>query len=188
MRCFIAIGMPDKTAHRITSLIEQLKPLSHAVKWVTPENPHLTLKFLGEADEDKVPEIIGALKDTTSAHMRFMINVHGTGVFPNTSWPKVIWVGLESEGGLLALHSEIESAVEPLGFAPEKRAFTPHLTIGRIKAGRDKPQQLERLMHEIEARRDEDFGSFEVSTVELIKSDLRPAGAVHTTVFDSPLG
>lgn len=183
--------MPDKTAHRITSLIEQLKPLSHAVKWVAPENLHLTLKFLGEADENKVPEIISALKGTTSAHKRFIINVHGTGVFPNTSWPKVIWVGLESEGGLLALHSEIEKAVEPLGFKPEKRAFTPHLTIGRIKAIRnrsDKPQQLERLMHEIEARKDEDFGSFEVSRVELIKSDLQPAGAVHTTVFDSPLG
>ncbi len=187
MRCFIAIGMPNEVENRLRSLVEQLKPLSHAVKWVAPENLHLTLKFLGEADEDKVPEIIGALKDTTSAHKRFLLDVHGTGVFPNTSWPKVIWVGLDSEGGLLALHSDIEKAMEPLGFKPEKRAFTPHLTIGRIRAGRDKPLQLEPLMHEITTRKNEDFGSFEVSEVALIKSDLQPAGAVHTTVFGSPL-
>ncbi len=191
MRCFIAIGLPEKTEHRITSLIEQLKPLSHAVKWVTSENLHLTLKFLGEANEAKAPEIIDALLDTTSAHNRFLLNAHGTGVFPNASWPKVIWVGLESEGGLPALHSDIERAMEPLGFAPEKRAFSPHLTIGRIKAIRnrsDKPLQLERLMHEVHSRKDEDFGSFEVSEVALMKNDLQPAGAVYTTVFASPLG
>ena len=188
MRCFIAIGMPHETENRLRSLIEQLKPLSHAVKWVAPENLHLTLKFLGETHEDKVPEIIGALRDVTAGHKPFTLTAHGTGVFPNANWPKVVWVGLDSEGGLLALHSDIEKAMEPLGFAPEKRAFSPHLTIGRIKVGRDKPLQLEHLMHEITTRKEEDFGSFEVSEVALVKSDLRPAGAVHTTVFGSPLG
>lgn len=188
MRCFIAIELPHEVRNRLRSLIEQLKPLSHAVKWVAPENMHLTLKFLGDTDEDKVPDIIGALRDTTAGHKPFELKALGTGVFPNANWPKVVWVGLEGGDGLPALQRDIEKALEPLGFAPEKRAFTPHLTIGRIKAGRDKPLQLERLMHEIQSRQKEDFGSFEVSEVALIKSDLQPAGAVHTTVFDSPLG
>ncbi len=187
MRCFIALGLPHEIENRLRSLMEQLKPLSQAVKWVTPENLHLTLKFLGEADEDKVPEIIGALRDATAGHKPFTLTAHGTGVFPNTSWPKVVWVGLGSEGVLPDLQSDIESAMEPLGFAPEKRAFSPHLTIGRIKAGRDKPLQLEHLMRELGARQKEDFGSFEVSGVALVKSDLQPSGAVYTTVFDSPL-
>ncbi len=188
MRCFIAICLPHEIENRLRSLIEQLKPLSQAVRWVSSENIHLTLKFLGEADEDKAPEITGALRDVTAGHKPFTLTAHGTGVFPNTSWPKVVWVGLDSGNGLLALHSDIESAMEPLGFAPEKRAFTAHLTIGRIKVGRDKPLQLEHLMHEVQARQKEDFGSFETREIVLFKSDLQPSGAVHTVLSKAPLG
>jgi len=191
VRCFIAICLPHEIENRLRSLIEQLKPLSHAVKWVKPENLHLTLKFLGEADEDKAPEITGALRDVTAGHKTFTLTAHGTGVFPNANWPKVVWVGLDSGNGLLALHSDIESAMEPLGFNPEKRAFTAHLTIGRIKAIRnrsDKPLQLEHLMHEVQARLKEDFGSFETREIVLFKSDLKSSGAVHTVLSKAPLG
>lgn len=191
MRCFIALRLPQDVKNRLRVFIERTKPVCPSVKWVGPESLHLTLKFLGEVQDETLPEIKKALTKAAASHPAIGLQALGLGVFPNPNWPKVVWAGLvEPEGGdkLQALQKGIEEALEPLGFNPEKREFSPHLTIGRINARRGKPLPLEHLMREVQAREMEDFGSFEAREIVLFKSDLNPSGAVHTALFKTPLG
>ncbi len=192
MRCFIAMGLPQDVRNRLRVLIEHMKPLCSSVKWVGAENFHLTLKFLGNVQDETLPEMEKALTEAVSSHPVIRLQALGLGVFPNPNWPKVVWTGLaepEDGGGkLLTLQKGIEEAVVPLGFNPDKRAFTPHLTIGRINARRGKNLQIERMVQEVQTRQMEDFGSFEAREIVLFKSDLKPSGAVHTALFKTPLG
>ncbi len=191
MRCFIAMELPQEVRNRLRVFIERTKPLCSSVKWVGAGSLHLTLKFLGEVRDESLPEVEKALTKTAASHPAIGLQTLGLGVFPNPSWPKVVWAGLvEPEGGdkLQSFQKGLVEALEPLGFKPEKREFTPHLTIGRINARRGKPLPLERLMREVQARRKEDFGSFEAREIVLFKSDLQPSGAVHTALFKTPLG
>ncbi len=190
MRCFIAMELPQAVRNRLRVLIERMKPLCSSVKWVGAENLHLTLKFLGEVRDESLPEVEKAIIEAAASHPAIGLQALGLGVFPNPNWPKVVWAGLvEPEGGdkLQSFQKGMEEALEPLGFNPEKRKFTPHLTIGRINARRGKPLPLERLMREVQARKMEDFGSFKAREIVLFKSDLKPSGAVHTVLSKNPL-
>lgn len=156
------------------------------VQWVKPESIHLTLKFLGDIPEERVAEIRTSLSGTVARHVRFAVGVEGLGVFPDLRGPRILWVGLaEGAGAVASLAADVEAALAAAGFAPEAKPFHPHLTLARIKEGSREAGRCwsrERLL-EREAR----LGSLTVEALSLMKSELRPSGAIYTELWRLPL-
>ena len=154
------------------------------VNWVRPDGFHLTLKFLGHVTEDRLPKITEAVSGVATTFSPFTVSVGGVGVFPNTRVPRVIWMGVKTEGDILArLQSRVEEVLDPLGFPRENRSFHPHLTLGRIKSEGsegDFRQSGDTLAKWLAENQHRVCGQFEVKEVLLIKSDLQPGGAVYT--------
>lgn len=133
MRLFVAINLPHEERLRLYSATAPLRRIPSSVRWVAPETLHLTMKFLGEMPAARLPQLQHALQRAAFAHDPFDLELAGIGVFPNLSRPRVYWVGTEGARGLEQLHTSVEDEFARLGFAPEARAFHPHLTIGRVK-------------------------------------------------------
>jgi len=152
------------------------------VKWVDPDNIHLTLKFLGNTDSGIVGKITSALEEAVRGTPPFSIEVGGLGVFPNTRHVRVVWVGLTGEVAKLGqLQQRIETVLVPLGFAAESRSFTPHLTLGRVNdyASPGERQDLGQLVTgtAFEARY-----KINVDAVHLIKSQLTREGPIYSKI------
>jgi 2'-5' RNA ligase len=177
MRCFIAVDLPLEIKNAIADVINASKGHSKGVRWIVPDNMHLTLKFLGEVKES----LIAAIKERLSAvcldHKAFNISITGTGTFPNFRSPNVLWVGIEDSEELKRLYYDIENAMLSVGFEKEKRKFSPHLTIGRVK---DK-SGIAPALKEFAAFKDKKFGSMNISEFLLMQSVLRPSGAEYST-------
>jgi RNA 2',3'-cyclic 3'-phosphodiesterase len=156
---------------------------SREIRWVHPEGFHLTLKFLGSVQEEKLPEVLNVMGQIVPPFSPFSVNVGGVGAFPNTRDPRVIWIGVHSMRDELALlQKAVEDGLQPLGFPREARAFHPHLTLGRFKSYGRRPDSgvsgdLGKWLMENKRR---ECGRFEVKEVLLMKSDLKPSGAVYT--------
>jgi RNA 2',3'-cyclic 3'-phosphodiesterase len=172
MRIFIAIDLPDKIRHEIAELQRDLKPVSTSVRWVAPESIHLTLKFLGETAEDRIPEIDGALLGLT--WKPFTVTVRGIGFFPGNRSPRVFWAGMEASS-MQELAQQIDTRMENLGFEKEKRAFRPHITIARARDTRIDNS----LVSAAEKYENHDFGSFNVDRFYLFQSTLKQSGGVY---------
>ncbi len=187
IRTFIAIEL---TAPILASLGDLQSRMQRdlppkLLRWVRPEGIHLTLVFLGDIPVEQVDPIAEALTEACAGHSPFTVSVAGMGCFPNVRRPRVAWVGVEEPSGALArLQHDIEQALVPLGFRPEARAFSPHLTLGRVKGG--SRQALEALGAYVE-RAKVHVGAMKVQAVHLIRSDLRPSGAVYTELTVVPL-
>src|SRR5438093_1974248 len=149
------------------------------VKWVQPENIHLSLKFLGDVDAAREPELRAALKHaagTLSEPQPLTLQVTGFGVFPDYHRPRVLWAGVTPDPGLELLQHGVEQAFAPLGFPTEARAFRPHVTLGR--AARDaRPRDFTGLQ-EILAGTEFD-ATVTVTEVDLMQSTLQPTGSVY---------
>ncbi len=181
IRAFIATELPDEVRAALDQLQNGLKSERRSfVRWVHPEGIHLTLKFLGNIGAGKVPEIIEAMAKACRGVTSFHLALNGLGVFPNFRSPRVVWVGLVGEvEKLSALQECLEQALEPLGFAPEDRAFTPHLTLGRLRDGTTREERL-RFGELVTSMRSGGMPSFEVSAISLMRSELMPSGAVYS--------
>jgi RNA 2',3'-cyclic 3'-phosphodiesterase len=175
IRAFVAVTIDAKTVKNITDAMSQLKERVPGVRWAAKENLHLTLKFLGWIDEARIEPITRALEQAVRPFSRFTINAKGLGVFPDLKLPRVLWLALESKD-LVSLASVVESALEPLGFMPEKRSFKPHLTVGRW---RQFEGSAARLREELEKWQTYKFGQSQVEEVILFQSMLKPEGAVY---------
>lgn len=182
LRTFIAIELEEPLRIAIAQVQNKLKRQTPpgSVKWVAADGIHLTLKFLGDTPASRVLEIVTALEAACAGARPFEISVEGRGCFPNFHRPRVIWVAVRESGQMLArLQMAIERHVAPLGWPTEERRFSPHLTLGRVNRN---------LMPAVEAGVGaiveglvvEQIGAQRVSAVKLIKSDLRPTGAVYT--------
>ena len=176
MRAFVGVRIDPEMAQRISEVQAQLKPRLIGIRWVGRENLHFTLKFLGAVGEEKIAPIINALEQTLRAVSCFPITGRGIGVFPDIRRARILWAGLEGKG-LEPLAREVESTLEPMDFAREKRVFRPHLTIGRW---RNPVSQVERLREEIERWKDHAFGASRVEEVVFFQSVLKPEGAVYS--------
>lgn len=179
IRAFIAIEIDAATVRRIAAAIEQLKARIGAIRWVGAGNFHLTLKFLGNIDERSIEPIGVALADALRPFPRLTINAKGLGVFPNPKRPRVIWVGLVGND-LVSLKAKVDLALTPLGFAPEEKHFTPHLTIGRWRQGERADRTAETTLdQELGKWSEHEFGASPINEVILFQSDLKPAGPIY---------
>ncbi len=180
IRTFIAIELPDEVRAGLAGIQEELKRRGEGVKWVRPEGIHLTLKFLGNVPADRIEEIIRAVREACVGFSPFQLSFAGLGCFPNLRRPRVIWVGVEGETETLArLQKAIEDNLDALGFPREKRGFSPHLTLGRVRreVGSGERRRLGQL---IEATATDQLGEMVVESISVMRSDLKPTGAVYT--------
>jgi 2'-5' RNA ligase len=158
-----------------------------ACRWMRPESIHLTLKFLGDVPVENIDAIAQSLRETCQTHESFQLVLSGVGCFPNLRRPRVVWIGVEGDTEALGrLQADVEAAMEALGFPPEKRAFHPHLTIARVRR-RARRSDVGALGRTIEGARTNLGISFTVDRLALIKSDLRPLGAVYTKLTEGTL-
>ena len=188
IRSFIAIELPPVVKQELTTLEGTLKKrCPDAVRWVDPQGIHITLKFLGNVDSDKIDEINMAIDEATQGLNPFQLELHEVGAFPNLNRVQVVWVGTKGELDKLAyLQKQIESNTEQLGFPREDRAFTPHLTLGRVRnyTSPDDRKKLGQILSQTT------FNSSQVITVDsvnLMKSQLTGAGAIYTRLYASQL-
>lgn len=189
LRCFIAIELPGDARQRLAALMDAIRGASgipKGIKWVAPDNLHLTLKFLGATEESALPAITQALTHAASAHHGFTFALRGAGAFPSPMRAKVIWAGVDAPETLTLMAGDVESALEPLGFERDARPFRAHITLGRVKDRLTGPEAV-RLGKAIEAQASHDAGTVAASTVSLIRSDPQPSGPVYTRIQRSSL-
>lgn len=183
IRAFIAINLPDDVKSALSRLQARLKTGERfPVKWVDPYSIHLTLKFLGNIPADTTGRINTALEGAVRGIPPFQVEIRGLGVFPNLNRVQVVWVGVGGEIDLLLrLQRAIDSGLSSLGFAPEKRRFTPHLTLARVR-DRAAPSERQSLGRLIADTKFEDVYRINVDSVNLMKSQLTREGAVYTRI------
>jgi len=179
MRAFIAIPCPDELKEGMLGIQERIKDTGK-LTLVKPENIHLTMKFLGEVDEDKIPDITERL-DFLSEQQDFDISLKGIGAFPGMDYIRVVWVGVDKGAGdIIKIHSEIDHNLKEMNFKKDKN-FHPHLTIARVKFPKNK-EELRDIIQKNSAR---DFGSFKADRIELMQSRLSPRGPEYSVIHET---
>ncbi len=182
IRSFIAIELPDELKRTLIQLQDHLKAGQSGVKWVSPQGIHLTLKFLGNITTGSIDEIILAMAKATEGISPFRLKIKDLGVFPNLKRIQVVWVGVSGEvDQVSSMQRRIESELAPLGFTPESRPFTPHLTLGRLN-DRVSLSERQRLGQLIAGTRFEATYDFRVDFIHLIKSQLTREGAIYSRI------
>jgi 2'-5' RNA ligase len=183
-RTFFAVELSQKIAAGLRMIQGRLKERISGVRWVRPEGIHLTLKFLGEVDADRIDGIAGKAEEAVHAGGPFTIVIRGCGVFPNARNPRVIWIGIDDPSGeLKKLQARVEEGMEELGFMREGRVFAPHLTLARLSSGRGKGA----IAQALDAIKESNLGTMEVREICLFRSHLKPTGAEYTKLKVIPL-
>ncbi len=184
IRCFIAISLPTNILDEIGSYLQQLKKIDPTVRWAKVAGIHITLKFLAGQPEPIVNSIEKELIGICGVSQPFQLTVTGAGCFPNQKRPRVFWLGLEHDqnNSLFRLHDWIDTHLEPLGFEREKRRFSPHLTLGRVK-----DQAGHRPVFDYFGQNPFSPMKFMVREITLMRSELRPEGAKYTPLHRYPL-
>jgi 2'-5' RNA ligase len=175
MRLFVALELTPEVHAAVRAVVERLRRADADLRWVRPEGMHLTLKFIGEVPPEKLGPIQEALA-AVQADSPVELHFRELGYFPNPKRPRVLWIGVDANPSLAPLAAQIEARLAPLGVAPEKRAYVPHLTLGRFRS----EKRLARLQEEIAGLAPTDFGRFETRTLALFQSKLSPHGAEYT--------
>jgi 2'-5' RNA ligase len=186
LRTFIAVDIGKPIRDRAVALQEKLAQTSGAVKWVEPENLHVTLLFLGEVDDREVPTICRVVAEQTLLHPAFPLSIERVGCFPNARRPRILWIG----GGqgtqeLCALHDGLEPPLLDLGcYRREERKYTPHITLGRVRGERPADQ----LPAALAKHAGWQGGQTVVSEILVMSSELNPQGPIYTVLSRAPLG
>jgi 2'-5' RNA ligase len=184
LRCFIAVTLPGPLKKDVGDVIRKLRESGADIKWVPDENLHLTLKFLGETEEERLDEIKGALYKKLSHYAPFYIKIAGVGYFPGGRNPRVIWVGIEERGPLADICTDVENAMVKFGYPREERPFSPHLTIGRVRS----PKRVAEVIKRLDEFHAVAFDEFVVKGVTLMKSELKPGGAEYSGLAEISFG
>jgi RNA 2',3'-cyclic 3'-phosphodiesterase len=179
VRVFIAVPLPVALKVKLTALQEEFRRLPLDATWVRDAGFHLTLKFLGEVDASHIGSIASCMLATAQRYDSFSLTLCGVGVFPHESNPRVLWVGIEDETGLLTqLQQTLEAELVQIGYPPDDRPFAPHLTLARLKRVFRRGEFLAALKthHRVV------LGQLNIDHIELIESQLHPSGAHYSTV------
>jgi RNA 2',3'-cyclic 3'-phosphodiesterase len=182
VRLFVALEIPPDVRENLAAFLKELRVLTEQLadkrmRWVRPENLHVTLKFIGEIAPAKLEGIRGALANVRSeapVDLRF----RGLGFFPNENRPTVLWTGLDASANLAKLADDIDQAMVTQGIRRESRPFVPHLTLARFAP----PMLHEKLRATIQKNSEREFGGFQAREFHLIESKLKPSGAEYTTL------
>jgi 2'-5' RNA ligase len=183
LRVFVAIDLEPELKKALQDLVMRLKKTGADVRWVNFSGMHLTLKFVGEIAEGDLPAVQTVLRDLTRECAGFPLALRGTGTFPESRSPRVLWVGVKEEPGLMALAEEIEKRLAAEGFPPENRPFHPHLTLGRVKSA----SGIQATLRELEKYREAPLGEMAARKVTLFESVLKPEGAEYRVVSEFEL-
>lgn len=190
IRTFVAVELDDALLKVLRRVQDELKraPVARQARWVAPTGIHLTLKFLGDVSSDRVPEITRAIERGCHSFAPFRLCLSAAGFFPNAHRLRVVWIGVDGDVQvLLQLQRAVESELNALGFAPEGREFQPHLTLARMRDYAH-PAEREEMAKRIGAVQVDTGSEMWVREVHLIRSELRPTGAVYTSLAVVPLG
>ena len=188
LRCFLAVEVPPTIQDAIETATQssRAKLGTPLMRWVSPRNVHLTLKFLGDTAPSSVDQIAAALMAEVRQYKPFVVQVGGFGAFPSNRKPRVIWVGISAPPILASLQHELDVATARLGYGSEERGFSPHLTIGRVRqnlAAADTQRIRDELEHTVVG----ELGWFSVDAVHLFRSELQSSGSVYNKLFTAPL-
>jgi 2'-5' RNA ligase len=190
IRTFVAIELDSALQTALHQVQDKFKrsPLSRIGRWVSPDGIHLTLKFLGDVPSDRVEDIRQAIERGCHSFAPFSISLTNPGFFPNARKLRVVWVGVDGDvEQLSALQASIESELKQIGFPAEKRGFQPHLTLARIRdqATTYEREEMAKLISTVKV---DASVSMSVQKVSLMRSDLKPTGAVYTRLAAIALG
>jgi len=184
LRLFIAVPVAEPVRRSLGELVRAWRQTPARVSWVQPANLHITLVFLGAVFAARVPDLAAALDAAGTAVPPFDYTVVGAGFFGSPRAPKVLWAGIEDPtGALTGLHERVRASVRELGLMVDSRPFTPHLTLGRVRASRGADALTSRIASATNAR----FGVTRVGEVRLMQSHLDPQGVRYTVLHESLL-
>lgn len=184
-RAFVAIDLDQPTREYLGEISSRLQASRADVGWVKPSNAHLTLKFLGDISRETQLSIENALRDIFKNQKPFELCLSGIGVFPSLERPRIVWVGIQDESASLAsMFNTLEAVFESLGVPREKRGFSPHLTLGRVRSNSGKSALSKAIMDD----RDSVGPCLHVNHAILFKSDLKPSGSVYTPLCKFQFG
>jgi 2'-5' RNA ligase len=185
IRTFIAVDLDKAVRARTIALQETLKKSGTEVKWVEPENLHVTLLFLGEVEDRELADVCRIVGEVAEKHMRFSMTVEQVGCFPNPHRPRVVWVGIgEGRQPLCAIHDALETPLAELGYRKEDRKYSPHITLGRVKS--DRP--TDKLSKALAQHAGWKGGEITVTELLVMGSKLTPQGPEHTVLSRAKLG
>jgi len=179
IRTFIALPVAESLVFRLVELQEELKKARAKVKWVSSDHFHITLKFLGDTPEERVPDIIATLTAHLQRYEPFPVVLEGVGAFPKISRPQTLWAGAAGDlTQMRRMAQEIDEIMRPYGFPVETRPFQAHMTLGRVQsAGR-----LESLSEAIRRLENAPVGLFQADRIIYFRSDLSPEGPHYTAL------
>jgi len=179
IRTFIAVKLTPEIISSISQVQEKLKGVGGRVKWVEPSNVHITLKFLGNITHEQLDKVIVATREALRPNGPFEVTASGLGTFPGKNNPRVIWIGIaEGKQELARLGKAIDKSLSKAGFPHEKREFSPHLTLGRVKSSEGR----ERLTKAIASTDASNLGGMRVEKIAIMRSQLTPAGPIYTAL------
>jgi 2'-5' RNA ligase len=189
VRSFIAIPVPDEGIQALEAVVQTFdSEIGHQVRWVRSEGIHLTLKFMGNIPAGMVDRVLAALPGVTAKFSPLKVGIAGLGVFPNLRQPRVLWAGLDGDlSTLAALQLAVDDAVGELGLPKEQRAFSPHLTLGRVRREAS-DGQLRKIGEVVSAAKLAVSPSWTASAVDLMRTELNPAGSRHYLVGTASIG
>ncbi len=179
IRAFIAINLPPPVKELASHIREQFRDCGRTIRWVDPKNVHLTIKFLGDIPKEKIESVGKAIEKAVENIQPFRMEIDGMGTFPNLRHPRVLWMGVkEPSETLVQMETRISSNLATLGFEREKKKFSPHITLGRVRSN-EKKALISKLIQSLELPACPEIN---VKSVELFKSELKPTGAVHSVL------
>ena len=186
MRTFIAIELPNAIKDFLSRLQQELKTCGADVKWVEPKNIHLTLKFLGDVDDNKLNEITEIIKGVAKEKATFQISISSLGAFPKIDSPRVIWIGIDAgDKETKEISGLLEEKIAKLGIPKEERPFSSHITIGRTRSGLNLGKLVQELKNKSELGGEK--LRFDVLKVTLFKSTLSPKGPTYEILKEATL-
>jgi 2'-5' RNA ligase len=184
LRLFTAFPIEPAVQDQLGRLIATLKERDRGVKWVAAHNIHLTIRFLGDTDEKMIPDLKEIIDRAATGFERFEGTIDQLGAFPNLSRPRVIWVGMSGPlKGLSDLAGRMEKAVRKAGYQPERKKFSPHFTLGRVRR-EPLSEELRTILREHRLTPI----PIKLDRVSLIKSTLTPAGPIYDALYEKGLG
>ena len=188
LRAFIAIELPKHIQDAVEKQTARLRQTlgKDVIRWVPTQNMHLTLKFLGDIATSHIEFLKQLLAREVDSHPQFDMQIGGLGSYPTSRRPRVLWAGLHAPADLISLQKSIEAGTTRLGYEQEEHAFSPHLTLGRVRQTTS-PAEIQKVRSALDTIQLGNIGTARVDSIHLFKSDRQRSGSIYTKLFSASL-